>query len=129
MGSTSRLGEACNNIEAEASNKGVIMSDQTNGFMGWYRKLIRDSKYRWLVIVGSLIYLISPIDLLPDVIPIVGQIDDVVIMTLLVSELSQFLMERVKIAKGKNTGAVADQAVQTVATNANAVDVNAVQVD
>ncbi|MBW4467217.1 MAG: DUF1232 domain-containing protein [Pegethrix bostrychoides GSE-TBD4-15B] len=105
------------------------MSDQTNSFMGWYRKLIRDSKYRWLVIVGSLIYLISPIDLLPDVIPIVGQIDDVVIMTLLVSELSQFLMERVKIAKGKNTGAVADQADQTVATNANAVDVNAVQVD
>lgn len=101
------------------------MSNETSGFMGWYRKLIRESKYRWLVIVGSLIYLISPIDLLPDIIPIVGQIDDVVIMTLLITELSQFLVDRVKVAKGKNQEAVADQ---TVASN-SAVDVNAVQVD
>ncbi len=99
------------------------MANQTNGFMGWYRKLIRESKYRWLVIVGSLLYLISPIDLLPDIIPIVGQIDDVVIVTLLVSELSQFLVERVKISKGRNNQAVSDQPV------AHAVDVNAVRVD
>ena len=78
------------------------MTNGTNGFMDWYRNLIRNSKYRWLVIAGSLLYLISPIDLLPDIIPIIGQIDDVVIMTLLVSELSQFLIERVKIAKTKS---------------------------
>jgi len=94
----------------------------SNGFMDWYRNLIRNSKYRWLVIAGSLIYLISPIDLLPDIIPIVGQIDDVVVMTLLVSELSQFLIERVKIAKTK-TSERADQVTP------ESVDVNAVQVD
>ena len=95
-----------------------------SGFIDWYRNLIRNSKYRWLVIAGSLIYLVSPIDLLPDVIPVVGQIDDVVVMTLLVSELSQFLINRVKIAKSKTT----DAADQTVAT-AESVDVRAVQVD
>jgi uncharacterized membrane protein YkvA (DUF1232 family) len=97
----------------------------SNGFIDWYRKLIRESKYRWLVIAGSLLYLISPIDLLPDIIPIVGQIDDVVILTLLVTEVSQFLMERVKVAKAKSTEEMPDS------TNAStkSVDVNAVSVE
>jgi uncharacterized membrane protein YkvA (DUF1232 family) len=95
----------------------------SNGFTEWYRKLIRNSKYRWLIVIGTLVYLLSPIDLLPDMIPIVGQIDDVVILTLLISEVSQMLAERVKVAKNKN--AVADQ------TNvpADSVDVNAIHVE
>jgi uncharacterized membrane protein YkvA (DUF1232 family) len=96
-----------------------------NGFIDWYRKLIRESKYRWIVIIGSLIYLISPIDLLPDIIPIVGQIDDVVILTLLVTEVSQFLMERVKVAKGNKSEEMAD----TTSTAAESVDVNAVPIE
>jgi uncharacterized membrane protein YkvA (DUF1232 family) len=96
----------------------------SNAFTDWYRKMLRESKYRWLIIVGTLLYLISPIDLLPDVIPIVGQIDDVLILTLLVSEVSQILVERIKVAKGKNAEAVAEQ------TNATeSVDVNAVPVE
>ncbi|MEO1180043.1 MAG: DUF1232 domain-containing protein, partial [Cyanobacteria bacterium J06636_28] len=35
----------------------------------WYRKAIRHSKYRWLVVFGSLLYLISPFDISPDVFP------------------------------------------------------------
>lgn len=96
-----------------------------SGFIDWYRNLIRNSKYRWLVIAGSLIYLISPIDLLPDVIPVIGQIDDVVVMTLLVSELSQFLMNRVKIAKSQNSEVAANPA----SSSPESVDVRAVQVD
>ena len=99
-------------------------SNESNGFMSWYRNLIRNSKYRWIVIVGSLLYFISPLDLLPDFIPVIGQLDDAIVITLLVSELSQFLIERSKIAKGKHTEAV-DQTV----TSAKSVDVNAVQVD
>jgi len=30
----------------------------------------------WILFVASLVYLLSPIDLVPDVIPIVGVIDD-----------------------------------------------------
>jgi uncharacterized membrane protein YkvA (DUF1232 family) len=98
----------------------------SNSFTDWYRKLIRDSKYRWLIIAGTLIYLLSPIDLLPDIIPIVGQIDDVLILTLLVSEVSQILIERIRAVKSKDTEVVADQ---TTASKEDSVEVNAVQVD
>ena len=109
------------------SSSNQSSSNQSNGFLNWYRNLIRNSKYRWIVIVGSLLYFISPIDLLPDFIPVIGQLDDAIVITLLVSELSQFLIERAKIAKSKNAGSV-DQVDQTV-TSANQVDVNAVQID
>ncbi len=59
---------------------------------GWYRTLMRNPRYRWIVILASLFYLVSPIDLSPDVIPILGQIDDVVIVTLLLSEVFQRLL-------------------------------------
>ena len=89
----------------------------------WYRDVIRNPKYRWWIIVGSLAYIISPIDIAPDFIPIIGQVDDVLIMTLLVSEVSQLLINRVKTMKGKDSVENA-----TVSTN-SPVDVNAVQVD
>lgn len=59
---------------------------------GWYRTLIRNPRYRWLVILASLIYLVSPIDVSPDIIPFLGQIDDVIIITLLFSEVFQQLL-------------------------------------
>jgi uncharacterized membrane protein YkvA (DUF1232 family) len=87
----------------------------------WYREVIRNPKYRWWIIVGSLAYIVSPFDISPDFIPIIGQVDDVLIMTLLVSEVSQLLIDRVKTMKGK------DAAVDEVA--ANPVEVNAVSMD
>lgn len=95
----------------------------SNAFTDWYRKTLRESKYRWLIIVGTLLYLISPIDLLPDVIPIIGQIDDVLILTLLVSEVSQILVDRIKVAKAKKPEAVVDQANSTESVDVNAVPV------
>src|SRR6478672_2221421 len=62
----------------------------------WYRETIRNPKYRWWLILGSLVYLFSPIDIAPDFIPIVGWIDDGIILTLLVSEVSQMLAGRLK---------------------------------
>lgn len=91
-------------------------------FYDWYRSLIRDSKYRWVIIVGTLLYLISPIDLLPDFIPLIGQIDDGIIVTLLVAELSGLLLDRVKAQKNK------DVAAETTAASAETVDVNATSV-
>lgn len=89
----------------------------------WYRDVIRNPKYRWWIIVGSLAYIISPIDIAPDFIPIIGQVDDVLIMTLLVSEVSQLLINRVKTMKGKDSVASATDSAN------NPVEVNAVQVD
>ncbi|MCU0567536.1 MAG: YkvA family protein [Oculatellaceae cyanobacterium Prado106] len=91
----------------------------------WYRQIIRNPKYRWWVIVGSLAYILSPFDIAPDFLPIVGQIDDVLILTLLVSEVSQVLIERVKTMKGNQSAQEASVEDKTV----NPVDVNAVQVD
>jgi uncharacterized membrane protein YkvA (DUF1232 family) len=91
----------------------------------WYRDVIRNPKYRWWVIGGSLLYLISPLDISPDVFPIIGWIDDGVIATLLVAELSQVLLTRLK---GKKETAPVDATVGNTTKTAEerVVDVNAV---
>ncbi|WOD38641.1 YkvA family protein [Nodosilinea sp. E11] len=63
-------------------------------FMNWYRRLLRNSKYRWVVLFGTLIYLVSPIDIAPDAIPILGWIDDGLIATIAITEISQILLDR-----------------------------------
>ena len=80
-----------------------------------YRKLIRDSKYRWVIIIASALYILSPIDIAPDFLPIVGWIDDGVVLTLLLTELSAILMERVKAKRDGSSESVAeDMADKTV---------------
>ncbi|WP_421657668.1 YkvA family protein [Leptothermofonsia sp. ETS-13] len=66
-----------------------------------YRTILRNSKYRWLVVAGSLLYLLSPVDLVTDLIPVVGWLDDGVIATLLVTELSQVVLEQRRARKEK----------------------------
>lgn len=68
------------------------MNNVVQSFYAWYRNTIRHPKYRWLLIAGSLLYLLSPLDISPDLIPILGWIDDGIIATLLVSELSQIML-------------------------------------
>ena len=41
-----------------------------------YRSMIRNPQYRWWIVLGTLAYLWSPIDILPDIFPINGWIDD-----------------------------------------------------
>ena len=69
------------------------MQDIAASFYGWYRNTLRNTKYRWLIVLGSLLYLVSPIDIAPDFIPIIGWIDDGIIATLLIAELSQIATE------------------------------------
>lgn len=61
-----------------------------------YRAVLKHPKYRWIAIAASFFYLVSPVDLITDVIPFVGWIDDGVIATLLISEVSQLLLENRK---------------------------------
>jgi uncharacterized membrane protein YkvA (DUF1232 family) len=72
----------------------------------WYRATIRNSKYRWVIVLGSLLYLVSPLDLATDVVPIVGWLDDGVIVTVLVTEVSQLLLEQRKERKAKAAGMI-----------------------
>ncbi|MGB8698417.1 MAG: YkvA family protein [Thermosynechococcaceae cyanobacterium] len=62
--------------------------------VSWYRGLLRHSKYRWVVILGSLAYLLSPVDLVTDLVPVAGWIDDGLLATVLVAEVSQLLLEQ-----------------------------------
>lgn len=93
----------------------------------WYGDLLRNPKYRWWVILGTLVYLVSPIDVLPDFIPVVGQIDDVFLLTLLVSEVSGLVIEGWKARKGDVGTEVADSTEGSTST-ASTIDVDAVSV-
>jgi uncharacterized membrane protein YkvA (DUF1232 family) len=77
------------------------MNNIAQSFYTWYKETIRNPKYRWLLIGASVLYLISPIDIVPDFIPIIGWIDDGIIVTLLVTEVSALLTQKLQ-AKTKN---------------------------
>lgn len=69
------------------------MKNAPQSFYGWYKSTLRNPKYRWIILLGSLAYLLSPIDISPDFIPIVGWIDDGLVATLLIAEVSQIATE------------------------------------
>ena len=71
----------------------------TQPFYAWYRATLQNSKYRWAIVLGSLLYLVSPFNLATDALPILGWIDDGVIATVLISEVSQLLLEQLKTRK------------------------------
>ncbi len=52
------------------------------GFYRWYRDTLRHSPYRWLLLLGSLVYLLSPIDFAPDAFPLFGWIDEGILMAI-----------------------------------------------
>jgi uncharacterized membrane protein YkvA (DUF1232 family) len=98
------------------------MTNPIQSVYNWYRNTIRNPKYRWWLILGTLAYVFSPLDLSPDLFPIVGQIDDVVLLTLMVSEVSQWLIDRAKVRKGETVTATTDSMADKT------VDVDAVSV-
>jgi uncharacterized membrane protein YkvA (DUF1232 family) len=67
-----------------------------------YSGLLRNSKYRWFIVAASLVYLLSPVDLITDFIPVVGWIDDGVIATVLVAEVSQLFQDKLKARRQKD---------------------------
>lgn len=79
------------------------MKNFVQSFYGWYRQTLRHAKYRWFLIGGTLIYLLSPIDISPDFIPVLGWIDDGIIATLLVTEVSALVLEKLRGSKADGT--------------------------
>ena len=73
------------------------MNFSLESLYSWYRSMIRNPQYRWWIVLGTLAYLWSPIDILPDIFPIIGWIDDGLLATLLVSEISQLVLTRLKL--------------------------------
>jgi uncharacterized membrane protein YkvA (DUF1232 family) len=73
-----------------------LMKFPIQSLYDWYRNTLRNPKYRWWIVVGTFAYLLSPFDLLPDLFPIIGEIDDIALVTLLFAEVSQIVVERLK---------------------------------
>lgn len=93
----------------------------------WYRNVLRNPKYRWWVIIGTIAYLISPIDISPDFIPIIGQVDDVLLLTLFVTEVSGLVIDGWKAKKG-HTDYNSTNTVNKTSTTAETVDVDVVDI-
>ncbi|MGB3492473.1 MAG: YkvA family protein [Elainellaceae cyanobacterium] len=71
--------------------------------VNWFRSLLRNPKYRWVIILGSLFYLVSPLDISPDVFPVLGWIDDGLLATLVVTELTQMAIDSRRDRINKST--------------------------
>jgi uncharacterized membrane protein YkvA (DUF1232 family) len=65
----------------------------------WYRNTLRHPKLRWWIVGGTLLYVLNPLDVLPDVFPVIGEIDDAVVVTILAAEMSQILLDGKKARK------------------------------
>ncbi|MEM1310228.1 MAG: DUF1232 domain-containing protein [Cyanobacteria bacterium P01_D01_bin.71] len=88
-----------------------------------YRRLLTHPRYGIWVLLGSLLYLISPIDISPDLIPLLGQIDDVALIVLMMTAASQWLSQQFLAAEDTNVSRQEDDSVQET------VDVKAVEID
>jgi uncharacterized membrane protein YkvA (DUF1232 family) len=69
------------------------MKSLVESFYVWYRNQLKHPKYRWLIVGGTLLYLLSPIDISPDFIPFAGWIDDGIIATILATEITSLVLE------------------------------------
>ncbi len=77
------------------------MKQIVESFYNWYSNQVRNPKYRWLIVLGTIAYLFSPLDISPDVFPIIGWIDDGVVLTLLTTELSRLALDYRKNRRGQ----------------------------
>ncbi|MDJ0573134.1 MAG: YkvA family protein [Pleurocapsa sp. MO_192.B19] len=100
------------------------MNFSLSSLYDWYRNAIRHPKYRWWVILGTAIYLISPIDIAPDFIPILGQIDDVMLAGLLFTELSQMVIAKLQSRQENKNVATENSGSETVDVDAETVPNN-----
>ena len=102
------------------------MKFSVESLYAWYRNTIRNPKYRWWIVGASLLYLVSPLDISPDLFPIIGWIDDGVIATVLVAELSSMVLDRLKAGKRTPGETPAAETTASATPSDETVDVDAV---
>ncbi|MGI0479303.1 YkvA family protein [Geminocystis sp. CENA526] len=88
---------------------------------GFYRNAIRNPKYRNWIILGTLVYVLSPFDISPDFFPLAGQIDDFFLLSIMLTEVSQMVLSSLKNKK--------DQDINTENYSSKTVDVDAIPLD
>lgn len=63
--------------------RGIFLLIRSPGLLRLTPRLMFDSRVPWgvkLFVVGAIVYLVSPIDLLPDMLPIRGRLDDILVL-------------------------------------------------
>ena len=90
------------------------MNFNIHSLHNWYRSLLQNPKYRWWVVAASVVYLVSPIDLVPDFLPFAGLFDDTLIISLLVSEVAQVAKAKLQSKSNRVTVDRTDVSVQVV---------------
>lgn len=86
---------------SDLNGHSISLPNTTPMFQRLYRALLGHPVARWVVILGSLLYLISPIDLSPDVIPILGWVDDGVLATLMAAGITEVVLDRRRQVKAR----------------------------
>ncbi|GAB4279192.1 MAG: hypothetical protein Fur0025_06230 [Oscillatoriaceae cyanobacterium] len=94
----------------------------------FYLRTLRHPTYRWGLILGTFLYLFSPIDLSPDLLPLLGQIDDIAIVMLLINSCSQIITEWLQ-NRGLNTASFSEKSEKTSDSTTQTIDVDAVSID
>jgi uncharacterized membrane protein YkvA (DUF1232 family) len=95
------------------------MPQFVQSFYAWYKSTLQHPKYRWVLVAGTLLYLLSPIDISPDFIPILGWIDDAAVASILVASLSDILLAGITKRRSTLKTEDADAAPTTVDVSSN----------
>ncbi|WP_017294514.1 YkvA family protein [Geminocystis herdmanii] len=88
----------------------------------FYRNAIRNPKYRNWIILGTLVYVLSPFDISPDFFPLAGQIDDFFLLSIMLTEVSQMVLTGLKNKKEKNNQSTENFTSKTVDVDAVSLD-------
>jgi uncharacterized membrane protein YkvA (DUF1232 family) len=91
-------------------------------FQRIYRQLLGHPIARWVVILGSIGYLLSPIDFSPDVIPILGWVDDGVLAALLATGITEVVLERRRTLKAQRLAEKDNTAAPTLETSTSRLE-------
>ncbi|HIK38133.1 MAG: DUF1232 domain-containing protein [Geminocystis sp.] len=82
-----------------------------------YGGLLRNPRWRHWVILATLIYILCPLDISPDILPLAGQLDDFVLLSMLIAEMSQMIF------RGNSTQPIEEKKQEKT------IDVDAVSID
>ncbi len=84
-------------LEGKTNEFKLLISMIKDTFSGRYKM----NKWNMSIIVGTIVYVISPIDAIPDIIPVLGWLDDASIVGFAISKLAD---EVDRYRKFQNTG-------------------------
>ncbi|PZO45693.1 MAG: hypothetical protein DCF21_09315 [Leptolyngbya sp.] len=89
------------------------MNSTAQSFYDWYKRTLEHPKYRWIVAGATLLYLLSPIDISPDFIPILGWIDDAAVASIFIAAMSQIMLSGLTNKKQSGLRSDAPDAAKT----------------